>query len=217
LLVRRVRGRHMLVGGIAVLCAVLAVSWIGVHQVLQRFANYQSLEVTEGKRASMRLDTWHIFLDHPVMGTGLGTLQMVFPPYDTFYDGKIVNHSHNDYLEALAETGVLGGLCCAWFLGVLLLESLHGLAELGSSFGASLNLSGLVGCSGLLVHSLVDFNLHIPANAMLFMVAAFLATTRLQPSSPGRIAGDSAGQFSVKTRGSSQTTNGIMPQGGQSS
>ena len=146
----------------------------------------------------MRVDTWHIFLDHPLMGTGLGTLQMVFPPYDTLYDGKIVNHSHNDYLEALAETGVLGGLCCAWFLGVLLLESLRGLAKFGSSFGASLNLSGLVGCSGLLVHSLVDFNLHIPANAMLFVVAAFLATTRLQPSPPGGKAGYSAGQFDAK-------------------
>jgi O-antigen ligase len=201
----------------AVLCAVLAVSWIGVHQVLQRFADYQSLEVTEGKRASMRVDTWHIFLDHPLMGTGLGTLQMVFPPYDTLYDGKIVNHSHNDYLEALAETGVLGGLCCVWFLGVLLLESLRGLAELGSSFGAALNLSGLVGCSGILVHSLVDFNLHIPANAMLFVVAAFLATTRLQPSLPGRSAGVSAGKIDTKTKASSRVTNGIMAQGGQPS
>jgi O-antigen ligase len=217
LLMRRVRSRHMLVGGMAVLCAVLAVSWIGVHQVLQRFADYQSLEVSVGKRASMRVDTWHIFLDHPVMGTGLGTLQMVFPPYDTLYDGKIVNHSHNDYLEALAETGVLGGLCCAWFLGVLLLESLRGLAELGNSFGASLNLSGLVGCSGLLVHSLVDFNLHIPANAMLFVVAAFLATTRLRPSPPGGGVGVSAGQLNAKTRVSSRPTDGIMAQGGQSS
>ncbi len=217
LLVRRVRSRHMLVGGMVVLCAVLVVSWIGVHQVLQRFANYQSLEVTEGKRASMRVDTWHIFLDHPLMGTGLGTLQMVFPPYDTLYDGKIVNHSHNDYLEALAETGVLGGLCCTWFLGVLLFESLHGLAELGSSFGASLNLSGLVGCSGILVHSLVDFNLHIPANASLFVVAAFLATTRLQSSPPGRIAGVSIAQLATKTKVSSRPTNGIMTQGGQSS
>jgi O-antigen ligase len=46
LLVRRVRSRHMLVGALVVLCAVLAVSWIGVHQVLQRFTDYQSLEVT---------------------------------------------------------------------------------------------------------------------------------------------------------------------------
>ena len=36
-----------------------------------------------------------------------------FPAYETLYDGKIVNHSHNDYLEALAETGIAGGVCCA--------------------------------------------------------------------------------------------------------
>jgi O-antigen ligase len=213
LLMRRVRSKHMLVGGMVVLCAVLAVSWIGVHQVLGRFTGYQSLEVSEGKRAAMRADTWEIFLDHPLIGTGLGTLQMVFPRYDSLYDGKIVNHSHNDYLEALAETGVLGGLCCAWFLGVLLLDSLRGLAELGSSFAASLNLSGLVGCCGLLVHSLVDFNLHIPANALLFVVAAHLATARLQPTPPVRIAGDSAARSDAKTLGRSRPTNGIMPQG----
>jgi O-antigen ligase len=136
--------------------------------------------VTTGKRAAMRIDTWHIFLDHPVVGTGLGTLQQVFPPYDTLYDGRIVNHSHNDYLELLAEAGILGALCAAGFLVVLLLESLKGLENLGSSFNSALNLSGLVGCCGILVHSLVDFNLHIPANALLFLVAAHLATTKVQ-------------------------------------
>src|SRR5271157_415608 len=217
LLVRRVRSKHILVGGMVMLCAVLAVSWIGVQQVLQRFTGFQSLEVSEAKRAAMRADTWRIFLDHPVLGTGLGTLQMVFPRYDSLYDGKIVNHSHNDYLEALAETGVLGGLCCAWFLGVLLHGSMRGLAELGSSFGASLNLSGLVGCCGLLIHSLVDFNLHIPANALLFVVAAHLATVRLQPSPPARNAGDAPAKSDAKTLGRSRSTNGIMSRGGQSS
>ena len=183
LLVRRIRRRYVLVGGMVVLAAVLGVSWIGVQHVLQRFSTNRVLEVSAGKRASMRQDTWRIFLDHPILGTGLGTLQLVFPPYESLYDGKVVNHTHNDYLEALAETGLLGGLCCGWFLVVLLLESLRGLRELGSSFGAALNLAGLVGCSGILVHSLVDFNLHIPANALLFFVAGHLATTRLEGSS----------------------------------
>src|SRR5246127_322570 len=121
LLVRRIRSRQVLVGGLVVLCAVMAVSWIGVQQVLQRFSSYETLDVSMGKRASMRHDTWRIFLDHPALGTGLGTLQVVFPPYESLYDAKIVNHTHNDYLEALAETGVLGGLCCFWFLAVLLI------------------------------------------------------------------------------------------------
>ena len=180
LLLRRIRTKHMLLGGVVVLCSVLAVSWIGVQQVLDRFASYQTLDVSAGKRASMRLDTWHIFLDHPVIGTGVGTIQMVFPPYDTLYDGKIVNHAHNDYLELLAEAGILGALCGVGFLGVLLLESLRGLENLQSSFNSALNLAGLVGCCGILVHSLVDFNLHIPSNALLFFVAAHLATARIQ-------------------------------------
>lgn len=183
LIVHRIRTKYMIVGGAVVLLAVLAVSWIGVQQVVDRFSSYKSMDVTVGKRASMRHDTWKIFLDHPVAGTGLGTLQMVFPPYDSFYDGRVVNHSHNDYLELLAETGVLGGICWIWFLAVLLLESLRGLANLRSSFNSALNLSGLVGCCGILVHSLVDFNLHIPANALLFLVAAHLATVRIHSDS----------------------------------
>jgi O-antigen ligase len=184
LLVRRLQSKYMLVGGVLVLCAILAVSWIGVQRVLERFTNYESMDVTTGKRASMRHDTLRIFLDHPVLGTGLGTLQMVFPRYESNYDARVVNHSHNDYLEALAETGLAGGICCLWFLAVLIIESVKGLKDLGGSFGAALNLSGLVGCCGILVHSLVDFNLHIPANALLFFVSAHLATARLQVSTP---------------------------------
>jgi O-antigen ligase len=186
LLVRRIRSRYVLAGGLVVLCAVMAVSWIGVQQVLQRFSVIQTMEVTGSKRAAMREDAWRLFLDHPLLGTGLGTLEIVFPPYDSLYDGKVVNHAHNDYVEALAETGVVGGLCCAWFLGVVLLYSLKGLTELGSSFGSVLNLSGLIACGGILVHSLVDFNLHIPSNALLFFVSAHLAVVRLGPSGPRR-------------------------------
>lgn len=182
LLVRRVYSKHMMLGGLVVLCAVMAVSWIGVKQVLERFAGIQSLEVSTGKRAAMRRDTWRLFLDHPLLGTGLGTFEMVFPSYDSLYDGKIANHAHNDYLEVLAETGLLGGLCCAWFLGSVIWNSLKGMAELGSSFGSALNLAGLLACCGILVHSLVDFNLHIPANALLFFVSAHLATVRPQPT-----------------------------------
>jgi O-antigen ligase len=179
LVLQRRAGKHALAGGIVLLVAVLMVSWLGVKQVLERFSSLQTLEVSVGKRASMRGDTWRIFLDHPWTGTGLGTLQIVYPQYETLYDGKVVNHTHNDYLEALAETGLLGGLCCAWFLGVLFLESQRRLKESRHSFAAALHLSGVVGCMGFLVHSFVDFNLHIPANALLFFLMANLATSEI--------------------------------------
>src|ERR1700730_537433 len=103
MILRRAGGKHVLAGGVVLLLALLLVSWLGVRQILERFSSMQSLEVTVGKRATMRQDAWRIFRDHPWTGTGLGTLPMVFPAYESLYDGKIVNHAHNDYLEMLAD------------------------------------------------------------------------------------------------------------------
>jgi O-antigen ligase len=180
LLRRRGLGKHLLGAAAVLLAALLMVTWLGVGQILQRFSSLQPLEVTAGKRAAMRKGTWHLFLDHPLTGTGLGTLQIAYPPYETLYDGRIVNHTHNDYLEALAETGVLGGLCCAWFLAVLLLKSLSRIHQNKYSLLDALQISGIVACAGFLVHALVDFNFHIPSNLWLFLLMAHLATAEIQ-------------------------------------
>lgn len=186
-LLRRMGGRHLYVGGAVLLLAFGTVSWLGVNQILSRFSTLQTLEVTESKRASMRHGAWKIFLDHPVLGTGLGTLQQVYPPYETLYDGKIVNHAHNDYLEALAETGIAGGLCCAWFLAVVFLGALRFLQKEGNSLANTLRLCGWTACCGLLVHSLVDFNLHIPSNLLLFLLMGQLASAEIpQPNREGK-------------------------------
>src|SRR5256884_7552398 len=181
---RRTRANQLFAGGAVLLLTLPMVSWLGVCQVLVPFPSSQSLELTADKRASMRRDTWQIFLHHPLAGTGLGTLQIVYPPYESLYDGRIVHHTHNDFLEALAGTGVLGGLCCAWFLGVLFRESLKRLRQFHNSFAGALQLCGLVACVGFLVHSLVDFNLHIPSNALLFFLMAHLATTEMASTPP---------------------------------
>lgn len=182
---RRVGGKHILAGAFVLLLAFLLVSWLGVNQILERFSSMQTLEVTAGKRGAMRQDTWRIFRDHPAFGTGLGTLEIVYPPYETVYDGKIVNHSHNDYLEALAETGMVGGAICASFLVILFVSSFRQLLQTDKPFAAALHLSGLAGCTAFLVHSLVDFNLHIPGNALLFFLMAYLATAGIQNMHPG--------------------------------
>jgi O-antigen ligase len=198
LALRRTGGRHVFVGGLVLLIAFLTVSWIGVGRVLSRFSTLQTLEVKEEKRASMRYGAWRIFLDHPILGTGLGTLQQVYPPYETLYDGRVVNHAHNDYLEVLAETGALGGLCCLWFVGTIFMGALRFLQSGENSFRNTIRLCGWTACWGLLVHSLVDFNLRIPSNLLLFVLMGLLATAEIDVPVTDTGGGAAKRRFRVK-------------------
>jgi len=162
---------------LVVLLAGAFVAWLGVGRTLEHFAKFQSVEVSEARRLGMLKDTWRIFLDHPWVGTGLGTLVAVYPRYESYYDGKIADHAHNDYVEMLADTGVIGGLCGSAFLVLLFRPALSRLKFDQNSFTISAHIGALVACSGLLVHSLVDFNLHIPSNALLFFLQAAIATS----------------------------------------
>jgi O-antigen ligase len=123
-----------------------------------------------------------MFSAHPVTGSGLGTLVAVYPRYETIYDGHVVDHVHNDYVEVLAETGMAGGICGMAFLCLLYREGRKGFQSERSHFGRGLRAGAIVALSGLLLHSCIDFNLHIPSNALLFLLQAFLATS--DPISP---------------------------------
>jgi O-antigen ligase len=172
------RGRNQLVAGATVLLLAGAlVVWLGVGPALDRFASYRKLEVTESRRAELRKDSWRIYLSHPITGTGLGTFEDVFPRYETLYDGNVVEHAHNDYMEALAETGTIGGALCTAFLVLFFRQTWVRLVQAKSSMALAFHLGAGVACCGMLVHSLVDFNLHIPSNALLFLLQAAMATS----------------------------------------
>ena len=179
---RRRESKELVAAGLVVVLAIALVSWLGVGRAIERFASYKTLEVSEGRRIGMLHGTWRIFLDHPVIGTGFGTLQDVFPPYETVYDGLIVNHSHNDYAELLSDTGVAGGLCGLTFLVLLARIGWKNLTSERNGMRLAFHVGALVACFGLLVHAIVDFNFHIPSNALVFLLLAGLATSQA-PSS----------------------------------
>jgi len=186
IILRRREKKGLLTGALIVTLAIVLTSWLGIGSALERFASYRGLEVSEGRRVEMLYGTLHIFRDHPVAGTGLGTLQEVFPLYETDYDGLIVNHSHNDYAEVLAETGAIGGLCWLAFLILLFWTGWKILAGDQDARNFAYHGGALVACLGLLVHATVDFNFHIPSNALIWLLQAALATTVIPISAPER-------------------------------
>ncbi len=174
---RRGEKKHVFTFLVALILAGGLVGWLGVGQVIQRFSQIHNPEVTEGRRISMARGAYRIFKDHPWTGTGVGTIVSVYPAYETAYDATIVDHVHDDHFELLAETGALGIICWLTFIGLLVVYGLKSVSAHQDPVVRSVQLGTLVGCAGLLVHGFVDFNLHIPANALLFYLMAGMAST----------------------------------------
>jgi O-antigen ligase len=164
-------------GAVVLLAAGVLVAWLGVGQVVSRFGELRPGEVSATRRVGMLKDTWHILLDHPWKGIGLGTLEYVYPRYESIYDGKVVDHSHNDYIEVLAETGVPGAIFGLLFLVLFFRRVTQRIEAEQSSFSLAVHAGALVACGGMFVHSFVDFNLHVPSNAILFLLEVALATS----------------------------------------
>jgi putative inorganic carbon (hco3(-)) transporter len=133
-------------------------------------------DIARDRRVSIFKDTWRIVHDHPWTGTGLGTLEIVFPRYESYYDGRVVDHAHNDYLELLADTGLIGGTFMLGFVALLGWRGISNLRAAKDPMYRSFYCGSVVACTGLLLHSIVDFNLHIPSNALLFLLLAAMAT-----------------------------------------
>ncbi len=187
--IHRVSQRGQVVAVAAATIAALAlISWLGTGTTLERFSAMRSGDVSLARRVSMARGGLHIFFDHPIKGCGLGALVDVYPRYETVYDARLVDHVHNDYVEALAETGILGGLCGAAFLWLLYRDARRNFAAEQGHLSRALHAGAIVAVSGLLLHSFVDFNLHIPANATLFLVQAYVATSPPLPSAAQAIA-----------------------------
>jgi O-Antigen ligase len=173
----RWKAGRVLVAGSLALVALGFVAWVGAGKAIERFSALNVHDVSLSRRISIARGAGHIFLDHPIKGCGLGTLVDVYPRYETVYDGRLVDHVHNDYMEGLAETGGLGALCGFFFLWNLYRESRTNVRAEQSHLSRALHAGAIAALVGLLVHSAVDFNLHIPANAMLFLLQAFMATS----------------------------------------
>jgi O-antigen ligase len=179
LLVTR-RGSRQTWIGIAIFVALAAslVVWIGTTDMVERVGTLadQFNPATMDQRSTIVRDSIAMVRERPLLGWGFAQFPNIYPQFRTFYTNLFVNAAHNDYLQILVETGVLGFAMAALFVVLLFRDGLQRWHT-----GNKATLAALVACTGLLVHSFVDFNLQIPANAMLFFVLAAGACSTSEP------------------------------------
>ncbi|MBZ5564144.1 MAG: O-antigen ligase family protein [Acidobacteriia bacterium] len=151
------------------LCMVGYGVWIGLGPVIGRFeeireTNYLQME----GRLSFWRDSYRIITEYPLTGTGWGTFGVAFRGYQSTWVDTFVDHPHNDYIEVATDTGLVGAVLLWVPILFLFGKMVYSFATDYRRFRSVVTL----GCAGstlaLLLHSLTDFNLQIPANAMVF-------------------------------------------------
>jgi O-antigen ligase len=178
-----------------IICSVvLAVLLASARPVVQRFTNTvdqmrgrtAKTDFTTGRRAIWH-DTFEIIKSHPLFGIGLGAYATAYRLYGHPRPYE-VRQAHNDYLQVIADCGIAGGLIAVWFLASVfrtIVRSIraHGPVLKGLAIGSAASLFGI------LIHSLVDFNLQLLPHAALFLLLLALTSSIATTSRFGMVQG----------------------------
>lgn len=133
-------------------------------------------------RRDVALDTWRLALSRPFMGSGLGAFADAFPPFKRAHGEVRTTHAESDVLELLAEAGLAGLGACAWLSWYVGRRAWERLRDAHSGLRKGLVLGAAAALGALAVHSLFDFNLRLPANALMAsMLLGLLAVPRTPP------------------------------------
>ncbi len=154
----------------------LSVSWLGRGNMVLRQTGIRGPEEFSNGRIEFWRNSLEIIRDNPIIGTGLGSFGVAYTRYDDWNGALRVEHAHNDYLEILATTGIVGFLIVAAFIFLLFRRGLQTISNTNNPYRRGIAAGALAGCFGILVHSLFDFPLQTNANMFFFLICAALAT-----------------------------------------
>jgi O-antigen ligase len=142
---------------------------------------------------TVRRDMWsaaaRMWQDHFWWGVGPAHFDYRFPEYRPERLQMRPDRTHNDYLNLLADWGAAGGIIvlagmAAFVLG--LWQTRGHVRRSENHFGSAMSnrhaffIGAACGLLALAVHSLVDFNLHIPANAILGVTLLALLSSNVR-------------------------------------
>ncbi|WP_291460432.1 O-antigen ligase family protein [Desulfobacula sp.] len=171
------KGNTLLMIGLIII-TTLSIGWFGWDQIFERFAK---LKNAQGIIYQSRLDFWKdtqgIISHHTITGSGMGTFSHIYPLHRSFKRQGFLTHAHNDYLELLAEGGIIAFLLAASFLLTLFYKTYKTFSKRRDAFSIYLYIGCITAMVSILLHSFTDFNMHIGANGLWFFFIAGIAVS----------------------------------------
>lgn len=161
---RHIGGRRSVGIGTVIMVVALAVAAdIGLMPVLSRF----SADPMEDVRWQTYAATWQAIREFFPVGSGSGSFQAVFLAFHPPALPQFINHVHNDYLELLFETGAAGAALLL-FSGVVYAYGWWRLRGRAWGMFRFIQVAAGLAMVLLMLHGLLDFVFHTPANAVFF-------------------------------------------------
>jgi O-antigen ligase len=105
-------------------------------------------------------------------GSGLSTYAGVFPRFQVADAGGFIDYAHNDYLQAVMELGLAAPVIIVLFFAAWAARCVALLRDRAARSFTLLQLGAALGMVPMMMHSMFDFALHMPANAMWFATLA---------------------------------------------
>ena len=151
--------------------AIVFAAYIGLTPVLERFAP-DNLSLGYQGRAQLAAASVRAGMDFLPFGSGLGTFADVFRRYQLDVLPGVVEYAHNDYAQLFLELGVAGVAVVALLGAAYAMRWMELAGAWRERSLGHLQMAAGLGMLAMIVHGMVDFNFHIPANAVYF---SFLA------------------------------------------
>jgi O-antigen ligase len=168
---------------IPIMAPLCILALFSTNEMAARFGDLSTGELTAGGRTEIWKETAQLISHYKWAGCGLGAFERGLFQFKTTAPVNAVDFAHNDYLQVLAELGLPGAALVA-LLGVWILRrNLRFVLAVLRRRNWELGVGLLGSFVAIGLHSLVDFNLYIPANALTL---AWLAGVAVSPGLEGR-------------------------------
>jgi O-antigen ligase len=158
---------RLLAVGVAVLIA-LAFLLLPTDPLIHRFADLASTEeISVNTRVEIWRETWQMIQTYPWLGVGLGGYESSFIAYKTAAPLNLVDFAHNDYLQYLAELGIIGFVPLG-FLGTRTVAQAFRIGSVSEDLDERcFGIAATASLAAIALHSSVDFNLYVPAHMLM--------------------------------------------------
>lgn len=184
----------VLIASLVIIDVVVVGTWVGLEKVVNRVQETSFTMEGDGREESVELrqdaavHALALVKDFPLFGTGAGTFYNAYLAYRTPREGYF-DHAHNDYVEIAADFGLIGFGLLGTFVLLTAACAIRIMAKRRSSMPRGIAFGSLMAMVALMIHSSVDFNLQIPANAatlVVIMAMAWCAMALPRGGVPGR-------------------------------